>query len=300
MNEKKYISDLLMDEIDNIFNNTFSRTPLGQRLEDISKQVTELTRYTDLRKLKEKAGDSLISLLMLFNESGFSVNEAISKSLEKIESRSQYKSLGRKKNVAILGGAFNPITEGHLKTAQLVLNVSKFYDEVWLMPCDQHMYNKELVDAKHRFNMCNIVAGYDGRIKTFSFELENKLAGETYHTFKKIMESEYVEEHDFSLIMGMDNANTFHQWYNYKELEKLVRMVVVPRAGEKRDEKVNWYLKEPHIFLQPEGKNQIPEISSTQIREWLKEDYYRIPFLQLQKNLNSEVLNYIVKNNLYR
>jgi len=289
-----------MKKIEQVFLDVFGRTPIGQRLDDIQKQVIELCRYTDIKHLKEKAGDSLVSLLMLLNETDLSPEELIDNSLTKIKNRPQYKTLGRKKNIAILGGAFDPPTLGHFKCAQLILNMSKFFDEVWYMPCYSHMYNKKMVSCEQRLQMCELMTKYDKRTKVFDFEIKNKLSGETYHTMKKILDSELANEYDFSLIIGMDNANTFSNWYNYKELERLIRMVVVPRQGELPDAAVNWYLKSPHIFIQPDEKNQIPQISSTDIRGWLKEVDDRIPFLQLQKNLLPDVLNFIVTNNLYR
>lgn len=64
---------------------------------------------------------------------------------------------------------------------------------------------------------------YDKRMKAFDFEIVNKLGGETYHTIKRLLDSSLVDEYDFSLVIGMDNANTFDKWYNYKELERLIR-----------------------------------------------------------------------------
>jgi|GEM_PF-5570394 len=53
------------------------------------------------------------------------------------------------------------------------------------------------------------------------------------------------------------------------------------------------------MFLLPDDTNVIPQISSTDIRNWLKEVDDRIPFIQLQKNLDAEVLHYIIQNHLY-
>lgn len=57
--------------------------------------------------------------------------------------------------------------------------------------------------AKHRMNMCEIVASRDGRTKVFDFEIKNKLGGETFHTIKQLMDTDLTEENEFSLIIGM-------------------------------------------------------------------------------------------------
>lgn len=286
-------------KIEEVFLEVFGRTPLGQRLDDIQKQISQLSRFTDIKNLKVKAGDSLTSLLMLFSEIDLDPKEAIELTLEKIKSRKQYKFLGRKKNVAILGGAFDPPTIGHFKCAQLILNVSKFFDEVWFMPCYSHMYNKKMVSHEHRLAMCELMVQYDKRMRVFDFEIQLQLAGETYHTIKKLLDSPFVNEYDFSLVLGMDNANTFDKWYNYEELEKLIKMVVIPRKGEKINSLIDWYLKPPHIFIQPDKNNEIPQISSSEIRTWLKEVDDRIPFQLLRQNLLPNVFDYIGQNHLY-
>jgi len=48
-----------------------------------------------------------------------------------------------KTNVAILGGAFDPITIGHVQVAEQVL-AKGLVDEVWFMPCFKHRFGKRL------------------------------------------------------------------------------------------------------------------------------------------------------------
>jgi len=203
------------------------------------------------------------------------------------------------KNVALLGLTANPPTIGHIQLAQFVLNTSSEFDEVWLMPAYHHMYGKNMVDAQHRLNMCKLAAKVDGRIKVFDYEIVNQLAGETYYLFKRLkQEEELNKKYNFSLIIGLDNANTFDKWVNYTEVERMVRFVVVPRKGYERDEKVNWYLEKPHIFLK--GDSDIDEVSSTLVREKLKNFYNgSINLTELLPYINNDVLKYIIDNNLY-
>ena len=280
----------------------FGVTPLEERMNDIRKEFTHLIRYRDPKNLKEEVGDLMSSLIQLCNENSWSVDELIDNNLQKINSRTlQYKSLGRKINVAILGGAFNPITIGHIQSAQFVLNTSKRFDEVWLMPSFNHMYHKDTVLPQHRINMCKLASKIDGRIKVFDYEIKNQLSGETYNFVKRLkMETELTEKYKFSLIIGLDNANTFDRWVNYEELEKLMSFVVIPRKGYTRDENVNWYLKYPHIYLNDE--NKIIEISSTTVREML-DNFYKpnstVKYNDFLSILNKEVLDYILENELF-
>jgi nicotinic acid mononucleotide adenylyltransferase len=102
------------------------------------------------------------------------------------------------------------------------------------------------------------------------------------------------------MAIGIDNANKFDKWVNYTELERMVRFVVIPRKGFDRDFNVDWYLKEPHIFINSE--TDIMDMSSSYIRnkiqEYRKTNDYKI-LNELELSMNKDVVNYILENNLY-
>jgi nicotinate-nucleotide adenylyltransferase len=302
----------LQQLINDTYQNAFGTTPLQQRIDDIVKEIRELARYTDLRNLREEASDALSSLIQLLNEADWEIDTLILENLAKIKKRKQqYRGLGRKYYVAILGGAFDPITSGHIQVAKFVLNASRCFDEVWLTPCYQHIYNKKMASTEDRLEMCKLAAQCDGRIKVFDYEIKNQLQGETFHFVKRLLDESFAKnQYDFSLIIGMDNANTFNKWVNYEHLEKMIRFIVVPRLGEVRDEAVDWYLKEPHVLLQHD-EEQLKQISSTDIRNKFKLYYKSMsaPNNQVEidrygsfltDNLDLNVFDYIITKNLYR
>jgi len=281
--------------VDNKFREHFGYTPQSERLKDIQNEFFELMRNQDVINLKEETGDLLSSLIKLCSESGWNAEDLILETLKKIDSRAdQYKTLGRKTKVAILGGAFNPVHKGHIQIAQFVLNTSGEFDEVWLMPAYQHMYNKHMESAEDRLAMCELAAKVDGRIKIFDYEIKNQLKGETYYFFKRLKEEkELTEKYQFAMIIGLDNANSFSKWVNYEELERMARFVVIPRPGIERDFNVNWYLKQPHIFLS--GENKIMEASSTLVRSILVGPEPN----KVLDYLSEDVYDYIKEHNLY-
>lgn len=286
----------LQFKVKETFDYHFGYTPLNERIKDIQKEFFELMKWQDINNIKEETGDLLASLIQLCNESGWDIQELIENNISKIKKRElQYRSLGRKFNIAILGGAFNPITKGHIQLAQFVLNTSNEFDEVWLMPAYKHIFNKDMVSPEHRLEMCKIASKIDGRIKVFDFEIKNKLSGETYNLFKRLKQDEKLNnKYKFSMIIGLDNANNFHKWVNFEELERMVRFIVVPRKGYDRDINVNWYLEKPHIFLKNDC--DIIEISSTTVRKILKNEKID----DIEKYLSLDVIKYVEKNNLYK
>ena len=299
----------LMKEVNETFLELFGRTPLRQRQEDIFGEATELSRAIDWRNLKEEAGDLGSSLLSLFAECELDPVTAIRSTLAKIKKREkQYKSLGRKVKVAIFGGAFDPPTIAHIAVAKLILDFSKEFDEVWMMPCANHMFGKKMSDPEHRLAMCRLASQVDARIKVFDYEIKHNLGGETYHFCKRLLAEDFAQnQYDFSLVVGMDNANCFDRWVNFIDLEKMIRFVVVPRTGQTPDPRATWYLKPPHILLVPESP--LPQMSSTSVRKTvydlkhhIHEDDSRLQQEYLERihySVGRDVAAYISTHRLY-
>lgn len=285
----------LQERVGESFKKAFGRTSLRARLQDILGEAIELQRFTDIQNLEEEAGDLACSLLAFFDETGLSMEEAVQRTLKKIERREQqYHSLGRKLKVALLGGAFDPPTLGHIAVAKFVLDSSREFDEVWLAPCHSHMFNKKMSSAEDRLMMLGHAIGDDGRIRVFDYEIIHKLGGETYHFLRSLMDSEMVQTHEFSYIIGMDNAVNFDKWVNFEELERLVRFVIVPRVGEEPKSSVDWFLKPPHIFLRSD--KPLPDTASSRVRKAISTG---VGTAFLGDDLDPRVLDYIERKRLY-
>jgi len=300
----------LQDIVNKVFTEAFIHTPLTKRLEDISGECRELCNYTDLNDLKEETGDLLTSLIQLCNESGWDIAELIKSNNAKIQRRMlQYKGRGRKTQVAILGGAFDPVTIGHVELANFILRTSNWADEVWMMPVFQHMDGKNMVSPEYRLEMLKLATKNDGRIKISDYEIKHQLHGETYHMLNKLIHDPDYENFRFAFVIGIDRANSISKWYNSNELLKMdVPFIVSPRNGVKRDESIGWYLQPPHLYIHDEGNLPVTNISSTKARNLLagineaKErntNLYSITKEALLRVLNPEVLDYVLKHNLY-
>lgn len=284
----------LQKQIDEVFTDTFGRTPLKERLDDILREAMDLHRHHDIRQLKEEAGDLLSSTLQLCSECDWDSEQLVAATLEKIQRRrAQYAALGRKIKVAVYGGAFDPPHIGHMAVIKLILHASRSFDEVWMMPCFKHMAGKRMSSPEHRLEMCRLAAGGDTRIKTCDYEIRRGLIGETYHVVKHLLEDlEMRDKYDFSLVIGLDNAQSFNDRMHAESLERAARFVVVARAGVSFDPQVNWFLRPPHMYLQAE--TPLPEISSTRVRELLHTGSNGA-----RDFLGDAVFEYILQNGLY-
>jgi len=286
----------LQENVNKVFVEAFVHTPLTKRLKDIDGECRELCNYTNISNLKEEAGDLLATLLQLCNESGWDIADLLKENENKIRRRMlQYKGRGRKTNVAILGGAFDPVTKSHIELAKFVLNVSKWADEVWLMPAYRHLDGKDMQDWNDRIKMLSIAVKEDARIKISTYEKDMNLHGETYHLLNNLTHDKEYDNYRFAFIIGQDRANTIEDWYNSDELLKMdVPFIVVPRANYERKIGVDWFLKVPHIYIEKEGDN-IPNFSSTQFRE----NYKKGNFAKASKVVYEGVFNYIKANKIY-
>ena len=290
----------LQQKVRACFKEHFGETPLKRRLKDILDECLEVYRAPDNAHLEEELGDLLAAAIMCAEEQGWSAEELVLATLDKIYGRSdQYKSLGRKINIALLGGAFNPVTLGHIDLAQYVLDTTDKFDEVWLMPCHEHMYGKEMASYADRLAMVEMACGFDGRIKPFNYEIRIKHTGSTYELVQKLLAEEMAKNtYTFHFIIGMDNANEFYEkWANPAELERLIPFVIVPRQGYERNSEVDWYLKPPHIYL-GSSERQIMESDSTMVRELTKQTYVGAEE-QLAALINPDVLRYMKTQKLY-
>ena len=147
------------------------------------------------------------------------------------------------KQVGILGGSFNPPHIGHVAIAEYALK--KGMEEVWVLPCFQHPFEKELLPFETRFKMCQLAFS---KIKSVSvLSMEKKLGGVsyTYRTVQNLIKQ--YPNYNFFLIVGTDAYQKKDEWKNIEKLEKEIEWLIVPR-----------------------GKNSpIPDISSKELRSKL-------------------------------
>lgn len=281
-------------KINKAYTDSFGNTPIDARLKDILKEAFELTRARSIKGLKEETSDLLGTLLQWINEASYDFGELVEMNVAKINSRSLYRTLGRKISVALIGGAFDPIHPGHFAMAKFLLDNTGLFDEVWFVPCYRHMYGKAMAPARLRLAMCSEYAREDKRMKVCDYEIVNELAGETYHFLNKFLNEDFaISDFRFSYVIGIDNACTFEKWVNYGYLKDLIPFIVIYRQGQKRCKNVDWFLKEPHKFF--DAGKKVPKISSTQIREMLHED--RDGFFD--KPYNKGIADIIKNNKLY-
>jgi len=203
------------------------------------------------------------------------------------------------KRVIIFGGAFNPPTKAHREAAQLALDETG-YDELWFMPCKDHAIKSDLASAEHRVNMLNLIINdSEERMKVLTWEIinEGKYSVDTILQLK-----EAYPENEFALLIGVDNANSFTTWKDYKVILKNIRLFIIDRAGY-NDFKADWLLSGDNIRITL-GHAEAFEtpISSTAVRNLVKARSDRhLPCRFTGLHLTTmPILDYIEVNGLYK
>lgn len=179
--------------------------------------------------------------------------------------------------IAILGGSFNPPHVAHQMICLWLLATERA-DEVWLVPCYQHPFQKQLVPFSHRAEMCALAARSlpDGRVRVS--RVEEELGGEsrTLHTIEHLIAAH--PEHRFQLVIGADILLEKHLWYRFDEIERLAPPIVLGRAG----------------YPSPAGVPELPAVSSTAVRARLAAGE------EVSGLVPAAVLAYLETHGLYR
>jgi len=212
------------------------------------------------------------------------------------------------KVIAILGGTFDPIHNGHIIPAK---HVAKWLgvNQVNLMPAHLPPHkNTVSASPKQRADMVKLVCNSESLFVFDQRELKRKTVTYTVDTLREIKQ-EFPQTTLF-FIIGMDSLLSFTQWHRWQEILTLCHLVVNCRPNYSVENLPNdiQLLLNNHQLSKSIAAQLInkqagyilfpPEIacdvSSTLIRSKIKER-------QTCDNLMPQsVLNYINKHQLYR
>ena len=149
--------------------------------------------------------------------------------------------------VAFFGGSFNPPHVAHQLVSLYVLETAPV-DELWVVPCWKHPFDKALAPYAQRLRMCELAAAALGP-RARASDIEGRLGGEsrTLLTIKALRSER--PDCEFHLVVGADIDQELPLWYGAEELLRTVPRIVVGRGG---------YAGGSHLAM--------PAVSSTEVR----------------------------------
>src|SRR5437764_15098012 len=130
--------------------------------------------------------------------------------------------------IAILGGSFDPIHNGHLAAAQSVAETFQV-DEFHFVPAftPPHKTSRGMTSPFHRFAMVALATISIDRFRTSTIEvdaLEKRYTVETLETIRGVH-----PEAELLFIAGTDMFQEIESWRNYRRLFELAHLAIVHR-----------------------------------------------------------------------
>lgn len=167
------------------------------------------------------------------------------------------------KKTGLYFGTFNPIHIGHCVIAQHMLEYTDL-EEIWFVvtPHNPHKKKKTLLNDYKRFYMVQLAI--EDQYQMHASNMEFDLPQPSYTATTLAHASEKYPDHEFALIMGADNLESFPKWKNYEWILEQHELYVYPRMATDGGELRNH--PKVHITEAP-----IMQIASTAIREAIKE-----------------------------
>jgi len=185
--------------------------------------------------------------------------------------------------IGVFVGSFNPVHKGHIKIVNYIVD-NNYVDKLLIIPTGNYWNKTNIIDVKHRIKMLE-------KYETDRIIIEKELNNLPYtYMIMEELKKRYKND-ELYLIMGADNVISFNEWKNYEEL--LNYEFIIYRRNSLN---IKHYLdkigkKDKYTIIDP---GEDINISSTQIRETINETY------QLENVVDKEIINYIIKNELYK
>jgi len=186
----------------------------------------------------------------------------------------------------VFGGAFNPVTNAHIKVYEYLVNKLDA-DEFIFLPVSSAYTKSELASNYHRVNMLNLAIKPFKDISISKLEIDDVNYLGTYQSLIRVCDS---NDCDITFVIGADNLFNMHNWINIEGILCEFKMIVLGRNGID----INLAIMSNPILRKHKDsfivfKDFNIDVSSTSFRETFDES-----------QVNKEVYQYIIENDLYR
>ncbi|MBR2426179.1 MAG: nicotinate (nicotinamide) nucleotide adenylyltransferase [Lentisphaeria bacterium] len=200
--------------------------------------------------------------------------------------------------IAVFGGTFDPVHNGHLGMARYLLR-SRIVEKACFLPAylPPHKAGKKKIQSyEHRRNMLSLILEDGMEIS----DLEKQRGGISYTFDTLSFLTQERPEDEFCWVIGSDSLRQLHTWYRAEELVERFTFLTYPRGGETLPTAVelgeHW---QENAVVKLTGQilhtaPLFPE-SSTEIRRKLQTG----DIATIGNLLPAAVLNYIKQNQLY-
>jgi nicotinate-nucleotide adenylyltransferase len=196
---------------------------------------------------------------------------------EPVEEKSPLEGIApsRKPRLAVFGGSFDPIHNGHLFLAGEIIR-RQLAEEVLFIPAARppHKETQQLASGEDRLAMLKLALAPYPQFSCSDIELKRSdrpsYTIETLETLNAI-----YTDFELHFLMGMDSLANLHTWYKATELVGRHHVIVYPRPGISVPNAShltgNFGPKHTRKLLDSIVDCDLIPISGTQVREYLKQ-----------------------------
>jgi nicotinate-nucleotide adenylyltransferase len=189
--------------------------------------------------------------------------------------------------IAIFGGSFDPIHRSHIQIAKVVLESVDCKKLIFVVAYAPPHKIRQYVCIEDRLYMLKLATKNMRQIEINLYEAQKHKIVYSYQTLD-YFQSLYPKD-DIYMVIGSDSLLDLPTWKNIDYLVNHYKFIVVKRSKIEIIKNTKYLGK--CILIDKEIEN----ISSTEVRELIKEDSEKAASL-----LDKEVYNYIVQNKLYK
>lgn len=219
-------------------------------------------------------------------------------------------------SVIVFGGSFDPVHKAHVTLPLLAQRecIRQEPDaEHWLLyvPARQspHKATGPRIDTAHRLRMLELATEHLPRVGIWTDELDRSdgsVPSYTIDTLRRLrhwLDTHAGEDVRLRLLLGADQARTFHTWREPHEIVRLARPLVMLRGHDADADTLvahmaaaaSWSGDELHRWRNGVVTTGLHDISSTAVRTSLAAGDYAA----LARMLDPKVLAYIREHGLY-
>lgn len=131
--------------------------------------------------------------------------------------------------MGIFGGTFNPVHNGHVRTAEEIRRIMTL-DRILFIPSgNPPLKSRDLADAADRYAMTVLAVAGNPVFDVSDIELVRKQKSYTVDTVRSLLH-DHPHDHLF-LILGIDAFLDMPNWYQPDELVSLIDIIVMERPG---------------------------------------------------------------------
>ena len=133
-----------------------------------------------------------------------------------------------------MGGTFDPVHNGHLRTAVEILD--RFhYSSLKLVPCFQPVHKgRPSVTPEQRLEMTRLAISSDVRLGVDTREIQREGPSYSIDTLRDIR-AEIGASEPLIMVLGMDSFLSLPTWHDWQALIQYAHLLVVSRPGWEPD-----------------------------------------------------------------